>query len=288
LSSVFPGEWGSNPSPGKEVTSVLRSTNLDDEGHVNLSTGADRHIPQIKLATKELRPGDILLEASGGGPGKPVGRVALFKGGARKHICSNFFRTLRPNSQVHAGYLAWRLIRLYESPGIWNYQQQTTGLINLNLRDYLDQDLAWPPLGEQARIAEVLDTLDEAIRMTTDIIAKRLVARRGLVRDLLTYGVDQNGERRDPRSNPAAFVSSSLGMIPKAWRIKALSSCCFAVVDCPHSTPNFLDQGVLVARTMHIKDGRFDTRLASRVSEEEYQTRVSRLEPGPGDVVLTR
>lgn len=181
LSSVFPGEWGSDPSPGKEATSVLRSTNLDDEGHVDLSTGADRQIPQIKLATKELRPGDILLEASGGGPGKPVGRVALFEGGAKKHICSNFFRTLRPNSQIHSGYLAWRLLHLYESPGIWNFQQQTTGLINLNLHDYLDQDLAWPPLVEQARIAEVLDTLDEAIQKETLITQKLLTMKSALL-----------------------------------------------------------------------------------------------------------
>lgn len=185
LSSVFPGEWGSDPTPGKEVASVLRSTNLDDFGHVDLSTGADRHIPQIKLATKELRPGDILLEASGGGPGKPVGRVALFRGGTKRHICSNFFRTLRPNSQIHSGYLAWRLLHLYESPGIWNYQQQTTGLINLNLRDYLEQDLAWPPLVEQPHIAEVLDTLDEAIQRSEDRLQKLLSTREGLVVELL-------------------------------------------------------------------------------------------------------
>jgi type I restriction enzyme S subunit len=39
---------------------------------------------------------------------------------------------------------------------------------------------------------------------------------------------------------------------------------------------------------MHIKEGQFDTTLASRVSEDEYRVRVARLEPAPGDIIFTR
>lgn len=215
LASIFPGEWGSDPSYGASVTFVLRSTNLDDEGHVDLTSGAARQIPLAKIATKELRPGDILLEASGGGPGKPVGRVALFEGGDQKYICSNFFRTLRPNSHVHSGFLSWRLLHLYKSPRIWNFQQQTTGLINLNIGDYLDQELAWPPLGEQVRIAEVLDTLDEAIRSVQTVLDKKSTALVGLLQVLFSpSGGGQVPTRR-----------TALGDYPSTWKVVPLREC---------------------------------------------------------------
>jgi type I restriction enzyme S subunit len=100
LSEEFPGEWGDAPSGGGNAT-VLRSTDIDDEGHVALRGGARRTISRGKLIAKKLQSGDILLEASGGGPGKPVGRVALFKGGdANTYLSSNFFRTLRPNRNL--------------------------------------------------------------------------------------------------------------------------------------------------------------------------------------------
>ena len=44
----------------------------------------------------------------------------------------------------------------------------------------------------------------------------------------------------------------------------------------------------MVARTMHIKNGVFLEDEASRVSEKEYQERIARAEPIPGDVILTR
>ena len=46
-----------------------------------------------------------------------------------------------------------------------------------------------PPLEEQRRIAEILDTIDEAIQATERVIAKLIVARVGLLHELLTPGM---------------------------------------------------------------------------------------------------
>jgi len=59
-------------------------------------------------------------------------------------------------------------------------------------------------------------------------------------------------------------------------------------VDCPHSTPEYAEEGILVVRTSEIDDGRFHPSEAPRVTEEGYQERISRLEPRPGDVIFTR
>src|SRR5579864_6276531 len=100
LADHFSGTWGSDPTPWGQTTTVLRSTDIDDEGHVNLTTGAKRNLTPADLHAKRLRSGDILLEASGGGPGKPVGRVAWSGGQTEEDfVTSNFFKILRPKPQ---------------------------------------------------------------------------------------------------------------------------------------------------------------------------------------------
>ena len=81
-----------------------------------------------------------------------------------------------------------------------------------------------PPLPEQRKIAEVLDTLDEAIRKTEQIIAKLKQVKQGLLHDLLTRGIDHNGELRDPDRHPEQFKDSELGRIPKEWEVATLVS----------------------------------------------------------------
>ncbi len=79
-----------------------------------------------------------------------------------------------------------------------------------------------PPFPEQRQIAEILDTLDEAIRKTEEIIAKLKQVKQGLLHDLLTRGIDDNGELRDPDRHPEQFKDSALGRIPKGWSTKTL------------------------------------------------------------------
>lgn len=142
---------------------------------------------------------------------------------------------------------------------------------------------------EQRKIAQILDTLDTAIHETEAIIAKLKAVKQGLLHDLLTRGIDANGELRPPQAEaPHLYKPSPLGWIPKEWQIESVVKACSDVVDCPHSTPHYQDHGVLVARTMHIKDGMFLDAQASRVSERQYRERIARLEPKAGDVIFTR
>jgi len=61
------------------------------------------------------------------------------------------------------------------------------------------------PLSEQRRVAEILDTIDETILKSEQIIAKLLQTKQGLLHGLLTRGIDKNGELRDPARHPNQF-----------------------------------------------------------------------------------
>ena len=67
-----------------------------------------------------------------------------------------------------------------------------------------------------------------------------------------------------------------------------LKSICLLVVDCPHATPKWTGNGVVVLRNQNIKGGRLDLSSPSYTDEEHYQGRVKRAKPQTGDLVITR
>ena len=67
------------------------------------------------------------------------------------------------------------------------------------------------PLPEQHAIAAILDTIDAAIQQTDALIAKLRQMKAGLLHDLLTRGLDENGELRDPVAHPEQFKDVGAG-----------------------------------------------------------------------------
>ena len=68
----------------------------------------------------------------------------------------------------------------------------------------------------------------------------------------------------------------------------SLKSICLLIVDCPHSTPVWTDNGVIVLRNQNIKNGRLDLTTPSYTDEEHYKSRSKRAILTDGDIVITR
>lgn len=118
--------------------------------------------------------------------------------------------------------------------------------LTLSLPTWLRTKVNLPPRSEQRRIAEVLDTIDGAIRKTEETIAKLKQVKQGLLHDLLTRGIDDRGELRDPDRYPEQFSDSPLGRIPKAWTQVQLKTALDAIIDYRGSTPPYSSEGVPV------------------------------------------
>jgi len=87
-----------------------------------------------------------------------------------------------------------------------------------------DIGIAVPPRIEQAVIADVLDALHGTIQETQAIIAKLRAVKQGLLHDLLTRGIDANGELRPSQAEaPHLFKQSPRGWIPKEWNMSGLA-----------------------------------------------------------------
>lgn len=68
---------------------------------------------------------------------------------------------------------------------------------------------------EQQTIANILSKTDQAIAQTEALIAKYTKIKTGLMQDLLTKGIDENGNIRTEQTHE--FKDSPLGRIPKEW-----------------------------------------------------------------------
>jgi type I restriction enzyme S subunit len=121
------------------------------------------------------------------------------------------------------------LFRLLKTPKLLNqYRTYEHASVDrrgaVRYRDFAQIEADIPPIAEQRRIAEILDMLDAAIRKTEQLIVKLKQMKQGALNDLLTCGIDKNGELRDPRRNPEQFKDSPLGKVPKNWELVALES----------------------------------------------------------------
>jgi type I restriction enzyme S subunit len=73
---------------------------------------------------------------------------------------------------------------------------------------------------EQAKIAEILSTVDRAIEQTEALIAKQQRIKTGLMQDLLTRGLDEHGNLRSEQTHK--FKDSLVGRIPVEWEVKKI------------------------------------------------------------------
>ena len=77
INKPLTGEWGTDEEDSLAKVPVLRTTNFNNDGHINYDKIAMRTIAKTNIKEKFLQGGDILIEKSGGSIDRPVGRVVF-------------------------------------------------------------------------------------------------------------------------------------------------------------------------------------------------------------------
>lgn len=84
-----------------------------------------------------------------------------------------------------------------------------------------------PATREQEAIADVLDRIDTSIQQTETTLDKLKQLKQGLLHDLLTRGIDSNGELRPTFAEaPDLYKHSPVGMIPAEWSANPFEVLC--------------------------------------------------------------
>lgn len=95
----------------------------------------------------------------------------------------------------------------------------------LNKEKINNLDIPLPEIAVQRKIVKVLDTLDLEIEQTKGIIGKLENSKAGLLNDLLTCGVDSQGNLRPSYEDaPDLYQETELGFIPKEWDAQKINA----------------------------------------------------------------
>lgn len=119
-----------------------------------------------------------------------------------------------PESEVHAKWLYYQLCN-FDLKSL----NAATGVPSIS-RSQLERILIVnAPHEDQKAIVLIIESIDGAISATEALLAKQRKIKEGLLHDLLTRGIDENGQLRpSPTNNPEAYKNTELGLIPKAWK----------------------------------------------------------------------
>ncbi len=213
------GEWGKEARGDKNDIPVLRATNFTENGAVDYKKLAIRNIDEKKRVKKLLKTGDIVLEKSGGSPTQPVGRVIYFDN-EKPFLYSNFTQKISPTNKCVSKYLFYKLYHEYQQGTVLKFQQQTTGIINFQLAEYLLYKTIFPPLPEQKKIAAILTSVDTVIEKTQAQIDKLKDLKTGMMQELLTKGIGHT-----------EFKDSPVGRIPVEWGVDSIESFGISILD---------------------------------------------------------
>ena len=167
------GEWGDEDTDGNGVP-VLRAANFTDDGGIDFTHVVTRSVKK-DASDKLLRPGDIILEKSGGSDTKPVGRVAFYDGPGETYLFNNFTGLLRVRdaSVWIPKYVFYALFANYARGGTRRYENRTTGIHNLRTGNYVsDTVIPNKPFSEQKKVVSALDKVSGAICLRKRQLAK--------------------------------------------------------------------------------------------------------------------
>ena len=181
ISESVAGEWGVEAAGDENDIPVLRSTNFTASGIIDFAKLAYRNIEEKKRLAKSLKYGDIVLEKSGGSPTQPVGRVVYFDKN-EPFLFSNFTQKLSPSNNVDSKFLFYKLYSEYQNGTVMKFQQQTTGIINFQLAEYLGFKSSFPPLREQQKIATILSSVDDVIEKISPEAQKQIDFLKEMIR----------------------------------------------------------------------------------------------------------
>lgn len=214
----------------EQPKSSLNVADANGFGNYPFFTSGDK----VLQHTSSLINGENLYLADGG-----TAFVQYYNGAASY---SNHTYAIKAKEAINCKYLYYVITGLLKTIDFRYFQG--TGLKNLQKKDFKRLEITFPTdPKEQERIVAILSDLDNAIAETEALIAKYGLVKKGLMHDLLTNGIDENGNIRSPQTH--TYKDSPLGPIPQGWSIRHLSEVCNTIDPQPdHRTPQEVTNGI--------------------------------------------
>jgi type I restriction enzyme, S subunit len=264
-----PRDWSSTGTP------IIRIQNLNGGMDFNYYKGP---IP----TDYEIEPGTLLFAWSGN---RSTSFGPFIWKGPRGLLNQHIFKVF-PSDGVDPDWFYFALDDVRQR--VERDAHGAIGLVHVRRGELQSYLVLTPEEAEQKAIARVLQNLDDVIQQTAVGIEKLKEIKAGLLHDLLTRGIDENGQLRDPIRHPEQFKDSPLGKVPADWEVKPLDALCSHIGSGITPTGGhkvYRKDGVLFVRSQNVT---FDGLLLEDVAfiDDHIHEAMRRSEIFPHDVLL--
>ena len=175
----------------------------------------------------------------------------------------------------------------YSATALKRVMQGTT-FEAVSKNDLLSLEVKIPPQNEMSVLTRCIESLDTTIRQTEAIIAKLQQVKQGLLHDLLTRGIDANGQLRPPvEQAPHLYKESPLGWIPREWEVASAETLLSRIIDYRGKTPTKTEVGVPLITAKNVRMGYIDPEPREFIAEIAYTFWMTRGIPNVDDVLFT-
>jgi type I restriction enzyme S subunit len=192
--------------------------------------------------------------------------VAYVPGEHEGAIASTGFCVLRPNKQALDSRYLFHWVQ--SEAFIGDMVSKATGASYPAVSDSIihASEIPLPPLEEQRRIAAILDK------------AQDLSLRTRLSNQLASSLIESEMIQRFDRPGRLQSQSTLLTLVDAG----------VTVIDCPHSTPQWTEDGKICLRTSNLGKGDWIWQDTRHISDDDFLERSRRAPVEPGDIILSR
>jgi len=210
-----------------------------------------------------VNDGDILLSWSGS--------VGVYMWNRGKAVLNQHIFKVVPKHFVDRKFLYYAIFL-----AIQQLKKRVHGstMKHFKKRELSNTYILLPPIGEQRRIAEVLSTVDEAIRLVDESIAGTERLKKGLMQELLTKGIGHK-----------EFKDTEIGRIPKEWEVKKLGELTDLQSGQYFKYSEFRNSGVRCFKIDNVGFGEILWKTTTFLPRD-YIKKYPELVLNPGDIVI--
>ena len=186
---LYPGEYGLN-SPAiplsPDLPLYIRITDIDDDGRYLL-----QHRATVNYSGKQklLQKNDLLFARTGA----TVGKTYLHQDTSYPTAFAGYLIRFVPNT---AKIIPYFLFLYCHTAYYWNWIKifkARSGQPGISADEYGKMLVPCPPIAEQQKIVEVLETWDKAIQLTRKLIEQKELQKKYLMQQLLSGRIRLKG-----------------------------------------------------------------------------------------------
>lgn len=280
------GVWGEEEKGDENDIACFRVADFDyQKGYLGFDKLTMRNITAKELEGRLLSQGSLLIEKSGGGDATPVGRVVRFNY-EDKATCSNFVHFVTVNESHNSDFLYYYFYAMYANKENLLYFNQTTGIQNLKVGEYLGQSIFIPTYEEQQAIASYLDKKCGKINGAIDVQKKKIDLLNELKQTIITNAVTKGLNPDAPMKNSGVEWT---GMIPSNFSVRRLKTLCKSIRN-GYVGPTrdlYVETGIPYIQSVHIKEGKIIFEREEYYVSEDWANKHPKINKGNIVVVQT-